>query len=172
MSFEERVAWALKKPNLNKTQEKIWGNKINGTTDIIQWTTHLGENLVKDTLEKLGFNITKPVKKNHYQPDFEIETGIVEVKTRNWTTPGTAGEKVFGVPYKYSDVPRLYGKPLFIVCVGYQEFELTCKNTRIFGKDISPEKKNMLEYWSKMNIYFIPFSLFITMIDNGKKYSK
>ena len=60
-------------------------------------------------------------------PDWETEDAIWEVKTRNWSVPGTAGEKILGVPYKYSDVPELYGKPLKIVCVAYQEWECTHK---------------------------------------------
>ena len=46
------------------------------------------------------------------------------MKTHTWCTTGTAGEKILGVPFKYSELPRLYGKPLKIICVAYQEREL------------------------------------------------
>ena len=80
------------------------------------------------------------------------------MKTRSWTTSGTAGEKVFGVPYKYAEIPKLYGKPLKIVCVAYQECELMHGKTRVFGDDISTEKKEMLAFWKERNIEFVKFS--------------
>lgn len=146
-----------------KKEEKEWGNMINNklfnkTSNTVNWTTILGEYLVKKTLEDAGQKVTKPKSINGYKPDWETEEYIYEVKTRNWTTTGTAGEKVFGVPYKYSDIPRLYGKPLKIVCVAYQEYELQYSNTKIFGDDISDEKKEMLALFEKFNITFIRFS--------------
>ena len=81
-------------------------------------------------LEKIGKIVKRPEKKNHYLPDWETDDAIWEVKTRNWNTPGTAGEKVLGVPYKYSDIPRLYGKPLKIVLVAYQEHEFINGHTK------------------------------------------
>ena len=139
--------------------EKLWGNQMIGATNNGQWTTKLGEYLVKVVLTKYhDKNVTKPKRKKHYEPDWETDDYMWEVKTRNWTTSGTAGEKVLGVPYKYSDIPILYGKPLKIVCVGYQEWELTHGNTRIFGDDISESKKNMLKFWKSIGIEFVKFS--------------
>lgn len=166
-NYSRIVKWSKKplfhgysKKMLN-TLEKKWGNKMINSTDNNQWTTKLGENLVKDTLILNGEKVWKPKKINGYLPDLETNDYIYEVKTRNWTTSGTAGEKVLGVPYKYSDIPRLYKKPLRIVCVAYQEHELTFSNTKIFGKDISPEKLRILKFWKKMEIEFIPFSSLI-----------
>ena len=84
----------------------------------------------------------------------ETDDAIWEVKTRNWNTPGTAGEKVLGVPYKYSDIPRLYGKPLKIVLVAYQEHEFIYGHTKLFG-DISPDKQKMLNFWKEMGIEYV-----------------
>ena len=56
-------------------------------------------------LKLLGKNPRKPKKKDGYIPDWECDDAIYEVKTRNWTTGGSAGEKVLGVMYKYSDIP-------------------------------------------------------------------
>ena len=89
---------------------------------------------------------------------------IYEVKTRNWTTSGTAGEKVLGTMYKYSDIPIIYKKPLKIVCVAYQEYELTHGTTKIFN-NVSPTKKEFLELANKLNINYIKFSDLITNID-------
>ena len=175
--LNERIKWATtpylngitykkissNKRNTAKILERGWGNKMIGVCDTSvsinnQWTTNLGENLVKDVLTYYhGKNVTRPKIKSHYRPDWETEDAIWEVKTRNWTTTGTAGEKVFGVPYKYSDIPDLYGKPLKIVCVAYQEWELTYGNTRVFG-DVSDKKKDMLEYWRDLQIEFVKFS--------------
>jgi len=148
-------------------EEKRWGNKMIGQESNGNWTTLLGENLVRDILAKKGLNPRKPAKKSHYQPDWETDHYIWEVKTRNWTTSGTAGEKVFGVPYKYSDVPILYGKQLRIVCVAYQEHELTYGNTKIFAEEnkISYYKQKMLDLWKEMGIEFVKFSDLVKGVD-------
>ena len=44
------------------------------------WTTLLGEKLVYDVLKILGENPRKPIKKNGYQPDWETDNYIIEVK--------------------------------------------------------------------------------------------
>jgi len=147
----------------DKREERQWGN-LNAMTsrETGNWTTLLGENFVKHLLESRGYNVWRPEKKESKCPDWETDDFVVEVKTSNWTISGTAGEKVLGVPYKYSAVPRLWGKPLIVVCVAYQEWELTHGNTQIFGKNITPEQKMMLAMWRKiMNIHFIPISKLI-----------
>ena len=59
--------------------------------------------------------------------------------------------------YKYSDLPRIYGKPLYIICVAYQEWELSNSKTKIFGK-ISEEKRQFLNLAKSLNIHYIKFS--------------
>ena len=182
-SLRERVQWALvpfkngntySKNSLEKEgdltsaqiraraneQEKAWGNQIIGQSQNGNWTTVLGESLVRDILERKGLNPRHPKRKSHYQPDWETDDAIWEVKTRNWTTTGTAGEKVYGVPFKYSDVPILYGKQLKIVCIAFQEYELTHGNTKIFAEEnnISYHKQQMLDLWKEMGIQFVKFS--------------
>jgi len=178
MNFESSVnsicKWCISNPfigksNLSKKQEnermnkaeKNWGNLLIGRgpeNQTSQWTTILGESIVAEILSSQGHTVNRPKNINGYKPDWEIEDAIIEVKTRNWTTPGTAGEKVFGVPYKYAEIPKLYGKPLKIVCVAYQEYELTHGKTRVFGEDISTEKKEMLAFWKERGIEFVKFS--------------
>jgi len=143
--------------SIAKTQEKEWGNSIIGQTNNGNWTTLLGETLVYDVLVLKGENPRKPETKSGYSPDWETDEYIYEVKTRNWTTTGTAGEKVFGVMYKYSDIPKLYGKPLKIVCVAYQEHELVYGNTKIFG-EVSETKKIYLDLAKSLDIEYIKFS--------------
>ena len=171
-NLKEKVDWALngwkngiitKGIDANtreeaKKEEKIWGNKMIGNDKPTnQWTTKLGEQLVHDILTRNGKIVKRPKQISGHKPDWETDEAIWEVKTRNWTTSGTAGEKVLGVPYKYSDVPELYGKPLKIVCVGYQEWELTHGNTRVFG-DVSESKKKLLKMWKSMGIEYVKFS--------------
>lgn len=137
--------------------EKEWGNSMIGQKSNGNWTTLLGEGLVHDVLAMLGENPRKPERKNGYEPDWETDDYIYEVKTRNWTTSGTAGEKVLGVMYKYSEIPEIYGKPLRIICVGYQEWELTNGTTKIFG-DVCERKRGFLNYAESLGISYIKFS--------------
>ena len=108
-NLKERVDWAIKKPdsvvkkegttiaqqkNKLQNEEKQWGNDMIGQKDNGQWTTLLGENLVRDILELRGENPRKPEHKGGFNPDWETDEYIYEVKTSNWWVSGTAGEKV------------------------------------------------------------------------------
>lgn len=171
--FENGITYELKKLGditVSKQREhaqkleKDWGNIIIGQKNNGNWTTLLGEGIVFEVLKKLGENPRKPKIINGYSPDWETDNCIYEVKTRNWTTTGTAGEKVFGVMYKYSEIPELYGKPLKIICVAYQEYELTYGNTKIFG-DISESKKKFIELAKSLNIEYIKFSDLVSRLN-------
>ena len=155
LTTRERIPKSLREKA--SASEKAWGNRMIGATNNGQWTTRLGEGLVKETLERLGETVRRPQIMNHYSPDWETDTCIYEVKTRNWTTSGTAGEKVLGTMYKYASVPRLYGKPLKIVCVGYQQWELENANTKIFG-EVQPEQQAFLDLAESLNIEYVKFS--------------
>ena len=71
-----------------------------------------------------------------------------------------------GVPYKYAEVPRLYGKPLRVVLVAYQEEEYINGKNSIFNDNISPEKKEMLQFWKTRNIEFVKFTDILKLIEN------
>jgi hypothetical protein len=172
-NLSERVSWAITKPNvLIKTpidsikyqkermtfNEKIWGNSMIGQSNNGQWTTLLGEQLVYDVLKLKGENPRKVIKKKGFKPDWETNEYIYEVKTSNWWVSGTAGEKVLGTWIKYRDIPIIYGKPLRIVCVAYQEHELTYGKTKYFGNDVSDKTKQILSLAKSWNIEYIPFS--------------
>jgi hypothetical protein len=141
-------------------EEKRWWNSMIGQESNGNWTTLLGENLVRDILAKKGLNPRRPAKKSYYQPDWETDDYIWDVQTRNWTTTDAAVDKVLGLPYKYSDIPILYGKQLRIVCVAYQEHELSYGNSKIFAEEnkISYYKQQMLDLWKEMGIRFVKFS--------------
>lgn len=137
--------------------EKQWGNLMINQISNTQWTTKLGEGIVHDVLVLRGESPRKPISKQGYKPDWETDDYIYEVKTRNWTTNGTCGEKVLGTSYKYMDIPIIYGKPLRIVCVAYQEWELTNTNLRVFG-ELTARKRAFIDYIESQDISYIKFS--------------
>ena len=173
-TLSERIDWALNDPRVefiktkNKTikqqrqeaekKEKDWGNSMICQTNNGQWTTLLGEELVRNILEIRGENPRKPDKKGGCCPDWETDNFIYEVKTRNWNVSGTAGEKVLGTWIKYQNIPELYGKPLKIVCVAFQEYELTHGKIPYFGENVSEKTKSILDLAKKWNIEYIKFS--------------
>ena len=173
-TLKQRIQWALTKPvcefkptpelsvakqkKQQQDEEKKWGNLMINQVNNGQWTTLLGENLVYDVLKVLGENPRKPQKKNGFLPDWETDNFMYEVKTSNWCVSGTAGEKVLGTFIKYQDIPELYGKPLKIVCVAYQEHELTHGKTKYFGNEVSHKTKQILDLARSWNITYVPFS--------------
>jgi len=151
--------------------ENKWGNEVIGITDSAQyngnWTTKLGETFVKEVCDVLGDNplsITQKKDPDSFtiNPDIETKNSIIEVKTNNWTMPGTAGEKILGTPYKYMSVPEIYGKPLKIVCLAYQivEAEKWC----LFGNSNSPLRNKLILSYKEMGIEFIPISQLLNQV--------
>lgn len=134
--------------------EKEWGKNLTKKYNN-QWTTTLGESLLEEVLIKLGKKVWRPNKINNYKPDWETKDAIWEVKTRTWTTSGTAGEKILGTPFKYCEIPSLYKKKLNIVTVAYQEYEAI--KFGCFG-GVCKEKDNMIKYWKNRNINYLKFT--------------
>ena len=173
MNISECISWATTKPTKvvklpgktigSQTKEKEllerkWGNKMIGQVNNGQWTTKLGEELVYTILKQRGENPIKVIKKNGFQPDWETDDYIYEVKTSNWWVGGTAGEKVLGTWIKYQQVPKLYGKPLRIVCIANQEYELEYGKTQYFGENITSETCQILDLAKSWNITYVRFS--------------
>ncbi len=158
----------------SKEIEKKWGNEVIETIDGKQWTTALCQDLVMEALKKLGrknVRKTKPVKSSirdkKYDPDLECDDYVYEVKGRSWSTPGTAGEKILGVPLKYGELPYLFKKPLQIILVGYQEYE--AKEKFAFGdlldkNNQTKELKDSLAFFNKHDIEYIGFTDILTKI--------
>lgn len=160
-------------------QEREWARNIIGGVGS-QWTTKLCEDLVAEGLTAIGRkNVRKTVKKKssvrekRYDPDLECDDYVYEVKGRNWTTTGTAGEKILGVPLKYGEVPTLYKKPLQIVLVGYQEYE--AREAFAFGdlldsEDQTQELRNSLAFYKKHDIEYVGFTDILKQLSLGEEY--
>lgn len=127
-----------------------------------QWTNKFGEHICEELYTLLGKTVSKPVKKDHYQPDLEVDDAIIEAKTGTFHTCGTAGEKIFGSPVKYSDVPALYGKPLKIICMGGAE-----KYGILRGENLSAQKNKILECFREIGIEYVRASDIIKSLNNN-----
>ena len=181
-NLKEQIYWALnklekpvpikgiKKKDQKKEQkekEKKWGNKMIGQEDNGQWTTGCGEGLVKETLELRGEKPRKTKKKGGFKPDWETDDYIYEVKTSNWCVGGTAGEKVLGTFIKYQNIPELFGKPLRIVCVANQEYELEFGKTQYFGENVKKKTKQALDLAKSWDIEYMRFSDLVKPLINN-----
>lgn len=140
-----------KKTKASQLDEYNWSLKYHTSTCKSQWSSLFGELLVCHLLTKRGHVVRRPLKKEGLLPDWETEEGIYEVKTRNYSTSGTAGEKIWGVGVKYEKVPELYGKPLYIVCVGFQEIEAF----KTIDDDTCPIAQNLLNMYKEHNIHYV-----------------
>lgn len=158
----------VEKLKVSKKAEDAWGDKMVGGTGGSQWTTVFCQDLVMEALIKLGRKNVKKAKPKQssvrnkgYRPDLECDDYVYEVKGRNWSTTGTAGEKILGVPLKYGELPNLYKKPLQIILVGYQEYE--ARQGFAFGdlldkNNQTKELKESLSFYKEQDIEYIAFT--------------
>ena len=161
-SFEHNTKSKTKDNEQCKKLEDEWGQsmlahirpdlKTSG-----QWTTIFGEKLHSELQLMLGQTYIKPRNIHGYQPDGETNDYIWEVKSQTHFTPGTAGEKILGVPFKYADVPILYKKPLKIVCLGCAERDGRQKYGILPGGDkVTENRQKILDFWrTELNIEYI-----------------
>jgi hypothetical protein len=120
-----------------------------------QWTNKFGEHLVEEFNYILGKEVSKPINKEHYQPDCEVDDAILEAKAQTFYTSGTAGEKILGCPFKYAEIPELYSKPLKIICMGGAERICREQYGNLPGAKCSPQKKKFLDFFKENNIEYI-----------------
>jgi len=120
-----------------------------------QWTNKFGEHLCEEFYSLLGKVVTKPEKKEHYQPDLEVDNAIIEAKAGTFHTGGTAGEKILGCPFKYAEIPDLYGKPLKIICMGGAEKICRESYGNLPGAKSSVQKEKFLEFFRKNQIEYV-----------------
>jgi hypothetical protein len=120
-----------------------------------QWTNKFGEHLCEEIFTLLGKQVSKPVNKQHYQPDAEVDDAILEAKAQTFFTSGTAGEKILGSPFKYAEVPQLYSKPLKILCMGGAEKVCRESYGNLPGEKTSAQKQKILECFCEIGIEYI-----------------
>lgn len=156
----EVVRWVLgDKSFLRKDTETEWGKSmLRLKTEHVphtQWTNNFGEYIVHEIYLIKGKRIWKPKSINRLRPDRETEDSIIEVKTGTYFTDGTAHEKILGTPFKYADVPEIYGKNLKIICVGRAETECRRNYGNLTGQKTSEKKRVFLEFFKEHGIEFI-----------------
>lgn len=135
-----------------KEEEDLWGRSLLNVKK--QWSGPFGERIIKEFYQVSGYKVYENVQiKGGFHPDIETDDFMVEVKTQTFFTTGTAGEKIIGVPIKYRNVPKLYGKKLIIVCVGGAEKD--AKRLGLVGPDRDVEYE---EFNRKRGISFVLFS--------------
>ena len=147
----------LKKLEDEWGQQMMRGRRPDLTLDK-QWTNRFGEYLCEEILMLLGSQPYKPKNIEGYQPDVEVENAIWEAKAQTYFTSGTAGEKIMGCPVKYAAVPRLYGKPLYILCIGGAEKICREKYSILPGPNPIPEVLGMVEYYRTLKIDYIGYT--------------
>jgi len=120
-----------------------------------QWTTKFGEHLSEELHLLQCKEFFRPVKMEHFQPDLEIDDAIIEAKMQTFYTSGTAGEKILGCPFKYAEVPDLYGKPLKILCMGGAERICRENYGNLPGTKCSPQKQAFLDFFRERRIEYV-----------------
>ena len=120
-----------------------------------QWTNKFGEHLCEEIYILHGKEVSKPVKKEHYQPDSEIDDAIIEAKAGTYHTSGTAGEKILGCPFKYAEIPDLYSKPLKILCMGGAEKVCRQNYGNLAGEKCTVQKKRFLDFFKENSIEYV-----------------
>ena len=164
----------------NRIEENKWGAKITGKNK--QWTNKFGEDICKELFILLGKDIKNATKKScsegekekRYQPDFETDDYVIEAKTETYFTEGTASEKILGVPFKYADVPELYGKMLKIVCIGGAEQMCVEEYGILSDRMITRQKQKFIDFYKENRIEYIGASQIIKQIieENDILFSK
>lgn len=120
-----------------------------------QWTNKFGEHICEEIYLLLNKVVSKPIKKSNYLPDLEIDDAIIEAKAGTYHTGGTAGEKILGCPFKYCEIPHMYGKPLKIICIGGAEKMCRENYGNLSGEKCSAQKQKFLDFFSENNIQYI-----------------
>lgn len=135
-------------------QQTLKGRRADLTLDK-QWTNKFGEHICEELLMVQGKEVSKPANKEHYQPDSEVDDAIWEAKAQTFYTSGTAGEKILGTPFKYAEVPDLYGKPLKILCMGGAEKICREQYGNLPGLKCSVQKKRVLDFYKSMALEYV-----------------
>jgi hypothetical protein len=138
--------------------ESDWGNKLlisyypNRCRQ--SWSHVIGEEVCKEIYMLRGQIIRPSERRCKYLPDLETDDAVIEVKTQCYYNTGSISEKILGVSFKYIDVPVIYNKPLYIVCIGGAE-KISREKYGILGVKMASERKNeLLKYYKERGIEY------------------
>lgn len=120
LSVPSVIEWVNGKIHESQEEENEWGRRLMKKGPKQQWSGQFGEQLVSDLF---GDRIWRPEMRKGLKPDFESKKYIIEVKTGTYWTPGTAHEKIQGIPWKYRNVRAVYNKKLLVILIGRAEIE-------------------------------------------------
>ena len=144
--------------NHTYNDEADWGNRLlisyypNRSRQL--WSHVIGEELCKEIYMLRGDTVSPSSRRCRYLPDLETEKEVIEVKTQSYYHTGSMSEKILGVSFKYIDVPIIYNKPLYIICVGGAE-KICREKYGILGvKMTSERKKELLDFYKERGIYY------------------
>lgn len=76
------------------------------------------------------------------------------------------GEKILGCPFKYAEIPDLYGKPLKILCMGGAEKVCSERYGNLPGVKCSIQKKKFLDFFRENKIEYIGASDILTTLSS------
>jgi len=145
----------------NKKDENEWGIYIMKKNSIkfgTCWSHIYGEQLCKEIYILQNNYVRIPDIRCRYRPDIEVDNKIIEVKTQTYYNKGSVGEKVLGVPYKYIDIPRIYGKELEIICVGGMEKMSKEKYGNLEGDKMNDRRREIIDKYKSMGIRYVGLS--------------
>ena len=136
--------------------EKAWGVELLRTirpdSTASNWGDVVGEEMVRELLRLEGQEATKPKQIKNYRLDLETAAHMIEAKSQGIHMTGTANEKIPGVPFKYAEVPRLFGKPVRIIMVGGAEAR--ARKDQLLEPTI-PEKEDAVAYFAQKGFTFV-----------------
>jgi hypothetical protein len=137
--------------------ERTWGVDLlrtlrPETTTTSNWG-EVGEEIVRELLLAEGQVAVKPtILAEKYELDWETPTHMIEAKSQGHHMTGTADEKIFGVPFKYADVPDLYKKPVRVILVGGAEVKA---RTRQLLDPVKESKQRHVAFWASEGFTFV-----------------
>jgi hypothetical protein len=144
-------------------EETLWGKSICKQYGIeIKshiWTGTFGEHLVYNALYAMDKFPVDINAKNGYTPDFLTKDRVVEVKTSSFSSSNSNIYNVLATPFKYAEIPKDFGRPLDIVCVGFVEHVARHKYGLLSGQVyIDSNRNKIVEYYKTLGINYVGFS--------------
>lgn len=138
-------------------RESRWGRELvgRGVSERSHWTGPFGESVGYDLITHWHGSAWKPRTVDRWKLDWETDHVLLEIKTGSYFVKGSIDDKVLGIPFKYLDVPQLYGKPLWILCVGRTEHASRNLYGNLQGPRQTEAHRELLMFWEERGIRFV-----------------